>query len=109
MQAGLFAKKVGMTQILDESGTIYPVTILKAGLCKVSQIKTIETDGYNAIQLAYGQKTLASLNKPTQGHLKKVGNEGFTSFGENLSSGVYVVQLIVDGEQKNTLRILKQE
>ena len=82
MQAGLFAKKVGMTQIFDESGTIYPVTILKAGLCKVSQIKTIETDGYNAIQLAYGQKNLSSLNKPTQGHLKKVGNEGFTSFGE---------------------------
>jgi large subunit ribosomal protein L3 len=45
-----------MTQIFDESGTISPVTILKAGLCKVSQIKTLNTDGYNAIQLAYGEK-----------------------------------------------------
>ena len=47
MQAGLFAKKVGMTQIFDESGTILPVTILETGVCQVSQIKTTTTDGYN--------------------------------------------------------------
>ena len=50
MQTGLFAKKVGMTQIFDESGTIFPVTILKTGLCKISQIKTVATDGYDAVQ-----------------------------------------------------------
>ena len=82
MQAGLFAKKVGMTQIFDESGTILPVTIVKTGLCQVSQIKTVTTDGYNAVQVAYGEEKLEKLNKPTKGHLKKVGDRGFKSFGE---------------------------
>ena len=82
MQAGLFAKKVGMTQIFDESGTAFPVTILKAGLCKVSQIKTVTTNGYDAIQLAYGEEKFENLNKPSQGHLKKIGDQGFKSFGE---------------------------
>jgi large subunit ribosomal protein L3 len=82
MQAGLFAKKVGMTQIFDESGTILPVTILKTGLCQVSQIKTVTTDGYNAVQVAYDEQKLEKLNRPTVGHLKKAGNSGFRSFGE---------------------------
>ena len=82
MQVGLFAKKVGMTQIFDESGTILPVTILKTGVCQVSQVKTVITDGYNAIQLAYGETKLENINKSTQGHLKKVGDRGFKSFGE---------------------------
>ena len=80
--AGLFAKKVGMTQIFDESGTILPVTILKIGLCQVSQIKTVTTDGYNAVQVAYGEEKLEKINKPTKGHLKKGTDKGFTSFGE---------------------------
>jgi len=71
-----------MTQIFDEAGTIFPVTILKAGLCKVSQIKTLDTDGYNAIQVAYGEEKFDNLNKPKQGHLKKIGEQGFRSFGE---------------------------
>jgi large subunit ribosomal protein L3 len=82
MQPGLFAKKVGMTQIFDESGTILPVTILKTGLCQVSQIKTVNTDGYNAVQIAYGEEKLENLNKPLIGHLKKSGQQGFKSFGE---------------------------
>ena len=82
MQAGLFAKKIGMTQIFDESGTILPVTILKTGLCQVSQIKTVTTDGYNAVQVAYDEQKLEKLNRPTVGHLKKAGNSGFRSFGE---------------------------
>ena len=82
MQTGLFAKKVGMTQIFDESGTILPVTILKTGLCQISQIKTVATDGYNAVQVAYGEEKLDKLNKSTQGHLKKLGDQGFKSFGE---------------------------
>ena len=71
-----------MTQIFDESGTILPVTILKMGLCQVSQIKTVTTDGYNAVQIAYGEEKLEKINKPTQGHLKKSGDLGFKSFGE---------------------------
>ena len=82
MHVGLFAKKVGMTQVFDESGTAMPVTILKTGLCQVSQIKTTTTDGYNAVQLAYGETKLENINKSTRGHLKKVGDRGFKSFGE---------------------------
>jgi large subunit ribosomal protein L3 len=82
MQPGLFAKKVGMTQIFDESGTIVPVTILKTGLCQVSQIKTISTDGYNAIQVAYGEEKPTKLNKAIQGHFKNSGAQGFKAFGE---------------------------
>tara|TARA_B100000475_G_scaffold149829_1_gene111243 strand:+ start:1450 stop:2076 length:627 start_codon:yes stop_codon:yes gene_type:complete len=82
MQAGLFAKKVGMTQIFDDLGNIIPVTILKTGLCQISQIKTKNKDGYNAVQVAYQEQKLETLNKPIRGHLKKLGNRGFKSFGE---------------------------
>jgi len=82
MAIGVFAKKVGMTQIFDESGVAFPVTILKTTPCRVSQIKTIGTDGYNAVQIAYNQKDISKLNKAIKGHLQKCGNEGFTSFGE---------------------------
>jgi large subunit ribosomal protein L3 len=71
-----------MTQIFDEKGTILPVTILKTGLCQISQIKTVNTDGYNAVQVAYGEERLKKINKPTLGHLKKMGDRGFKSFGE---------------------------
>ena len=67
-QAGLFAKKVGMTQIFDESGTIFPVTIFKTGLCQVSQIKTLVTDGYNAVQVAYGEEKLEKLTENHDKH-----------------------------------------
>ena len=82
MSVGLFAKKVGMTQIFNDSGELLPVTILQAETCRVSQTKTIETDGYNSIQVAYGAKKLESLNKAKQGHLKKIGDQGFKYLGE---------------------------
>jgi len=82
MQAGLFAKKLGMSQVFDESGKVLPVTILKAGVCQISQIKTIETDLYNAVQVAYDEKKLEKINRPIKGILKKVGELGFKSFGE---------------------------
>jgi large subunit ribosomal protein L3 len=82
MKAGLFAKKVGMTQIFDESGTLLPVTILKTEVCQISQIKTTETDGYNAVQVAFGEEKLENINKSTRGHLKKIGDRGFKYFGE---------------------------
>lgn len=82
MQAGLFGKKVGMTQIFDKSGTALPVTILKAEICQVSQIKSESTDGYNAIQVGYGTEKYDKLNKPTQGHLKVLKGPGFKHFGE---------------------------
>ena len=55
MKKGLIGKKVGMTQIFDEKGMIIPVTVIEAGPCVVAQVKTVETDGYNAIQLGFGE------------------------------------------------------
>jgi large subunit ribosomal protein L3 len=68
---GLLGNKIGMTQIFDESGNIIPVTILKIGPCVVTQIKTILTDGYNAIQVGYGSVSKKYLNQPELGHLQK--------------------------------------
>jgi large subunit ribosomal protein L3 len=82
MSVGLFEKKLGMTQIFDESGSILPVTLLKTEACQVSQIKTTNTDGYNAIQVAYCEEKLNKITKPQLGHLKKLGDKGFSSFGE---------------------------
>jgi large subunit ribosomal protein L3 len=69
--AGLLGNKIGMTQIFDESGNIIPVTILKVGPCVVTQIKTKEKDGYNSIQLGYGNVLPKSLTQPELGHLQK--------------------------------------
>jgi len=82
MSVGLFGKKLGMTQIFDESGTIFPVTLLKTEECQISQIKTVTTDGYNSIQVAYGKEKLSKITKPQLGHLKKSGAGSFSSFGE---------------------------
>ena len=67
----LIGKKVGMTQIFDETGKVIPVTVIEAGPCLVAQVKSIETDGYNAIQLGYGDVKESKLNKPEKGHFAK--------------------------------------
>ncbi len=72
MNKGLIGKKVGMTQIFDESGKVIPVTVIEAGPCVVAQVKTEETDGYTAVQLGYGDIKEKKLNKPTKGHFTKV-------------------------------------
>ena len=69
--AGLIAKKIGMTSIFDESGKNIPCTIIEAGPCTVTQLKTLEKDGYKAVQLGYGHKKAKNINKAKQGHLKK--------------------------------------
>ena len=71
MSLGLLGNKIGMTQIFDESGNIIPVTILKIGPCIVTQIKTMLTDGYNAIQVGYGTTSSKYLTEPELGHLQK--------------------------------------
>jgi large subunit ribosomal protein L3 len=68
---GLLGNKIGMTQIFDESGNIIPVTVLKIGPCVITQIKTILNDGYNAIQIGYGNVSNKSLTQPELGHLQK--------------------------------------
>ncbi len=72
MKKGLIGKKIGMTQIFDESGKVIPVTVIEAGPCVVSQVKTEETDGYNAIQLGFGEVKAKKVNKPEKGHFTKV-------------------------------------
>lgn len=71
MAVGLLGNKIGMTQIFDESGNIIPVTILKVGPCVITQVKTIEKDGYNAIQVGYGNVPSKALTQPKLGHLQK--------------------------------------
>ena len=73
MQKAIIGKKVGMTQIFDETGRVIPVTVIEAGPCVVAQKKTIETDGYVSVQLAYGDVAERKLSKPEIGHLKKAG------------------------------------
>ena len=82
MAPGIFVRKIGMTHIFDENGTNIPVTLVQAEECQISQIKTSKTDGYNAIQVAYGQTKSSKLSKPILGHLEKSGLPSFRSFGE---------------------------
>ena len=71
MKKGIIGKKIGMTQIFDERGNVIPVTVIEAGPCVVAQVKTVETDGYNAIQLGFGEIKDKHINKPEKGHFAK--------------------------------------
>jgi large subunit ribosomal protein L3 len=73
MNIGILGTKLGMTQIFDESGLAIPVTIIKAGPCIVTQIKTLETDGYSAVQIGYSEIQSKLMTKPRLGHLHKSG------------------------------------
>ena len=73
MKKAIIGKKVGMTQIFDENGLVIPVTVIEAGPCVVTQKKTTENDGYEAIQLGFSETTEKKLGKPEAGHLKKAG------------------------------------
>ena len=73
MKKAIIGKKVGMTQIFDESGKVIPVTVVEAGPCVVTQKKTVETDGYTAVQLGFGEIAEKKLTNPEAGHLKKAG------------------------------------
>ena len=72
MSKTLIGKKIGMTQIFDEKGLVVPVTVIEAGPCVVAQVKNTETDGYNAIQLGFGDVKDKHLNRPEKGHFTKV-------------------------------------
>lgn len=71
MQKGIIAKKIGMTQLFDENSKVVPVTVLEAGPCVVVQKKTVESDGYCAVQLGFEDATVKSTNKPQKGHFDK--------------------------------------
>lgn len=71
MKKAILGKKLGMTQIFDNNGLVVPVTVVEAGPCFVTQIKTVENDGYNAVQIAFGDAKENSVNKPLMGQFKK--------------------------------------
>ena len=73
MKKGIIGKKLGMTQIFDQKGNVIPVTLIEAGPCVVAQKKTVETDGYNAVQLAYADLKDKHTSKAQLGHFKKAG------------------------------------
>ena len=73
VKKAIIGRKVGMTQIFDENGTVIPVTLVQAGPCVVVQKKTVENDGYQALQVGYGDINAKNVNKPMKGHFDKAG------------------------------------
>lgn len=73
MKKALIARKIGMTQIFVEDGSLVPVTVLEAGPCTVTQVKTMENDGYSAVQVGFSDKKEKHTTKPLQGHFEKAG------------------------------------
>ena len=71
MQKGIVGKKLGMTQLFDANGNVVPVTVIEAGPCVISQKKTTENDGYEAVQIGYGDLKASKVNKPQKGHFAK--------------------------------------
>jgi len=109
MCRGLIGKKLGMTVVFSSEGKYVPVTVVKIGPCTVTQIKTGETDGYNALQLGFGGKKKTRVRRPDKGHLKKSGlesceiirefaveNPGEYALGQVLNTGIFSVGDRVD-------------
>ena len=105
--SGLLGKKIGMTHIYDEAGKMVPVTVIEAGPCVVTQVRTIEKDGYSAIQLGFDEKKVKNTSKAEQGHFAKAGTtpkklvREFTRFeeGHRKSLGeTLTVDVFMEGE-----------
>lgn len=73
MKKAILATKIGMTQIFNENGVLIPVTVLQAGPCAVTQVKTVDNDGYSAVQVGFGDIREVLVNKPKKGHFAKAG------------------------------------
>ncbi|MBD2497164.1 50S ribosomal protein L3 [Nostoc sp. FACHB-280] len=109
MSVGILGTKLGMTQIFDEAGVAIPVTVVQAGPCTVTQVKTKQTDGYTAIQLGYGEVKPKALNKPVLGHLAKssapalrhlsefrTDNSSEYTLGQEIKADIFTAGQIVD-------------
>jgi large subunit ribosomal protein L3 len=112
MVTGLIGKKVGMTQLFGPDGAVHPATVLKAGPCVVSQVKTVEKDGYEAVQLGLVEARAHKENKPTEGHFKKAGvpptrvrrEVRLKTGGDPLKAGDQVnVSMFTDGERVDVI------
>lgn len=88
---GILGRKIGMTQIFDEKGKVIPVTVVEAGPCTVVQVKTADTDGYDALQLGFDEiRKEKRVNKPMMGHFKKAGIKPYRLLREFRMSGLNV-------------------
>ena len=103
--SGIIGKKIGMTSLFDESGKNIPCTVIQAGPCSVLQVRTIENDGYSAVQLGFDDKSEKNVGKALAGHFKKAGSTPkaklveFRNGFENVSLGDEVkVNLFAEGE-----------
>jgi large subunit ribosomal protein L3 len=112
MVTGLIGKKVGMTQLFGPDGSVHPATVLKAGPCVVSQVKTAGKDGYEAVQLGFVEAKAHKENKPTEGHFKKAGvpptrvrrEVRVKAGGDPLKAGDQVnVSIFSDGERVDVI------
>jgi large subunit ribosomal protein L3 len=79
---GILGRKLGMTRVFDEDGASVPVTVIEAGPCPVLQVKSQESDGYNAVQIAFGEAKEKHVNKPMKGHMNKAGKGLYRSTRE---------------------------
>jgi large subunit ribosomal protein L3 len=82
MISALIGKKLGMSQLFSPDGEVTPVTVIEAGPCTITQIKSVESDGYNAVQMGFGEKNPRRTTKPLLGHLKKCGKGPFAFLKE---------------------------
>mgnify|MGYP006413168121 FL=1 len=113
--SALLGKKIGMTNVFSSEGKLVPVTVVQVGPCVVTQIKTNETDGYNALQLGFDEKPVEKLNKPIAGHLKKTGDKGFrvlrefrTDDAESVEPGATIgIDIFAIGDKVNISGISK--
>ncbi len=112
MVTGLIGKKVGMTQLFGPDGAVHPATVLKAGPCVVSQVKTVDHDGYEAVQLGLVEARPHKENKPTEGHFKKAGvpptrvrrEVRLKAGGDPVKAGDQVnVSMFADGERVDVI------
>lgn len=100
----ILGTKVNMTQIFDDKGIVHPVTVLQSGPMVVTAVKTVATDGYNAVQIGFGEKAEKNINKPEKGHMKKSGlNQsnglvGRTSQGEVLGNFRFLREFRTEGD-----------
>ena len=89
----IIGKKIGMSRLFMDNGTVIPVTLVEAGPCYVSQLKTNSNDGYDSVQLAYGERKLKNLNNPIKGHLSKAGLESKSHLKEFLYNDIESIKL----------------
>jgi len=90
--SALLGRKIGMTNVFSSDGRLVPVTVVQVGPCVVTQVKTKDTDGYNALQLGFDEKPVEKLNKPIAGHLKKATDKGFRVLREFRTDDVEAVE-----------------